>query len=145
MTETTSGIPTEEKSRYETLKSELIKALPKKRMVDRSLAQIELQIYNLEASYLTETAAHSGGNIIQGFDGYLKNQTVGRRKYEVNENDRLFSRSSLTYQKVRIANLRHMQPTGLLITSPLISWVKAKTRPQQMRTSSSSPHLESRL
>jgi hypothetical protein len=64
-------------------------------------AQIELQIYNLETSYLTETAAHSGGNIIQGFDGYLKNQTVGRRKYEVNENDRLFSRSSVTYQKVR--------------------------------------------
>jgi hypothetical protein len=63
-------------------------------------AQIEVQIYNLEASYLTETAAHSGGNIIQGFEGYLKNQSVGRRKYEVNEQDRVFSNSSLTYQKV---------------------------------------------
>jgi len=48
---------------------------------------------------LTETAAHSGGNIIQGFEGYLKNQSVTRRKYEVSDTDRMFSNSSLTYQK----------------------------------------------
>lgn len=66
-------------------------------------AQIEVQIYNLEASYLTDTAAHSGGNIMQGFENYLKNQNAARtRRYEVHDNDRLFSNSSLTYQKVRI-------------------------------------------
>lgn len=64
-------------------------------------AQVELQIYNLEATYLTETAAHSGGNIIQGFENYLKNQGAGRRKYEVHDYDRVFSNSSLTFQKVR--------------------------------------------
>jgi chromatin modification-related protein EAF6 len=64
---------------------------------------MELQIYNLETSYLTETASHSGGNIIQGFEGYLKNQSVGRRKYEVSETDRMFSNSSLTYQKVNLS------------------------------------------
>jgi chromatin modification-related protein EAF6 len=63
-------------------------------------AQIEVQLYNLEGSYLTDTAAHSGGNIIQGFEGYLKNQTTGRRKHEVSEADRMFSNSSLTYQRV---------------------------------------------
>ncbi|GLB38362.1 putative nuA4-domain-containing protein [Lyophyllum shimeji] len=94
-----AGPSSEEKLRYESLKNELKKALPKKRQADKQLAAIEVQIYNLEATYLTETAVHSGGNIIQGFDGYLKNQTTGRRKYEINDQDRLFSKSSLTYQK----------------------------------------------
>ncbi|KAF8073733.1 histone acetyltransferase subunit NuA4-domain-containing protein [Lyophyllum atratum] len=101
MAEAGPGPSAEEKSRYESLKNELKKALPKKRQADKQLATVEVQIYNLEANYLTETAAHSGGNIIQGFDGYLKNQTTGRRKYEINDQDRLFSKSSLTYQKVR--------------------------------------------
>ncbi|KAG5648365.1 hypothetical protein DXG03_004937 [Asterophora parasitica] len=99
MAEAGPGPSAEEKARYETLKNELKKALPKKRQADKQLATVEVSIYNLEATYLTETAAHSGGNIIQGFDGYLKNQTTGRRKYEVNDQDRLFSKSSMTYQK----------------------------------------------
>lgn len=62
-------------------------------------AKIEIELYNAEATYLTETTAHSGGNILQGFDGYLKNQTVARRKHDVSNTDRLFSNSSLTLQK----------------------------------------------
>ncbi|KAF7440559.1 hypothetical protein PC9H_000905 [Pleurotus ostreatus] len=96
----TDGLPTpDDRARYETLRAELLKSLEKKRTVDKQLANIELQIYNLESQYLTETAAHSGGNIIQGFEGYLKNQTVTRRKYEVSEQDRIFSNSSSTLQK----------------------------------------------
>ncbi|KAF8645124.1 hypothetical protein AX16_007953 [Volvariella volvacea WC 439] len=99
MTEPTAGPSTEDRSRYDALRKELLQALPRKRNIDKQLAQIEVQIHNLEAAYLTETAAHSGGNIIQGFEGYLKNQTSGRRKYEVNDNDRIFSNSSLTTAK----------------------------------------------
>ncbi len=63
-------------------------------------AAIEVQIYNTESQYLLETAAHSGGNIVQGFDGYLKNPPGGRRKYEIGDADRLFSNSSASYKKV---------------------------------------------
>jgi len=93
------GPGADDKARYEALKKELMQALPKKRAVDKQLAQIEVQIYNLEGQYLTETATHMGGNIIQGFEGYLKTQSSSRRKYEVSETDRIFSTSSLTYQK----------------------------------------------
>jgi len=91
--------PAEDRARYEAIRKELMQALPKKRAVDKQLAHIEVQIYNFEGSYLTETAAHSGGNIIQGFEGYLKNQSVTRRKYEVSDADRMFSNSSLTSQR----------------------------------------------
>jgi len=64
---------------------------------------MELQIYNLETAYLTETASHSGGNIIQGFENYLKNQASTRRKNEIQDHDRIFSNSSLTLQKVSTA------------------------------------------
>ena len=66
-------------------------------------AQVEVQLYHLEASYLTETTTNSGGNIITGFENYLKNQGIGRKKFEVTDSDRMFSASSTTYQRVRIA------------------------------------------
>lgn len=50
---------------------------------------------------MTDTAAHSGGNILHGFEGYLKNPTGGRKKYEISDADRMFSNSSTTYKKVR--------------------------------------------
>jgi len=89
----------DDKARYEALKKELLQALPKKRAIDKQLADIEFQIHDLEKTYLTETAAHNGGNIINGFDGYLKNTNTNRRKYDVADSERLFSNSSLTYPK----------------------------------------------
>ncbi|KAH6911453.1 histone acetyltransferase subunit NuA4-domain-containing protein [Coprinopsis sp. MPI-PUGE-AT-0042] len=95
-----NAVPTpEDKARYDQLRKDLMQSIPKKRLIDKQLAQIELQIYNLEATYLTETAAHNGGNIIQGFEGYLKNQTSTRKKYEIGDHDRVFSNSSTTYYK----------------------------------------------
>ncbi|KAH9991279.1 NuA4-domain-containing protein [Russula vinacea] len=99
MAATEGPIPTaEEKNRIMASKKELIQALVKRRALDKQLAQIEVQIHALEGQYLVETSAHSGGNIIHGFEGYLKNQ-VTKKRYELSDADRLFSTSSLTYQR----------------------------------------------
>ncbi|KZS93638.1 NuA4-domain-containing protein [Sistotremastrum niveocremeum HHB9708] len=88
----------EARAQYETAKNELVQALIKKRAADKQLAELEAQIYNFEGTYLMETSNH-GGNIIQGFEGYLKSQGPGKRRYEIGEADRMFSNSSLTYTK----------------------------------------------
>ncbi|KAI9443376.1 histone acetyltransferase subunit NuA4-domain-containing protein [Lactarius indigo] len=99
MAATEGPTPTaEEKTRIMSAKKELIQALMKKRALDKQLAQIEVQMHALEGQYLVETSAHSGGNIIHGFEGYLKNQ-VTKKRYELSDADRLFSTSSLTYQR----------------------------------------------
>ncbi|KAJ5801252.1 uncharacterized protein N7518_003320 [Penicillium psychrosexuale] len=96
---------------YEKLRRELRDTLQKKRLMDKSMAQLEDQIFRFEQSYLEETTA---GNIIKGFDNYIKGSANGsslgaaglglgssmagsRRKAQVTESDRVFSRSSASY------------------------------------------------
>ena len=54
---------------YEKLKKDLRETLQKKRVLDKSISQLEDQIYRYETSYIEETSA---GNIIKGFDNYIK-------------------------------------------------------------------------
>jgi len=84
---------------YVKTKQELTEALAKKRELDKQLMQCEVNIYNFESAYLTETAGTGGGNIIQGFEAYLKNQNVNKRRAEITEGDRMFSFSSSTCNK----------------------------------------------
>ncbi|KAJ5336894.1 uncharacterized protein MYU51_006127 [Penicillium brevicompactum] len=96
---------------YEKLRRELRDTLQKKRLMDKSMAQLEDQIFRFEQSYLEETTA---GNIIKGFDNYIKGSSSGsslgasglglgggaagsRRKAAVTESDRVFSRSSASF------------------------------------------------
>ncbi|GLI77186.1 hypothetical protein PoHVEF18_005472 [Penicillium ochrochloron] len=97
---------------YEKLRRELRDTIQKKRLMDKSMAQLEDQIYRFEQTYLEETTA---GNIIKGFDNYIKGSSSGsslgvsglslgsgvggRRKAQVTDSDRVFSRSSASYMQ----------------------------------------------
>ncbi|PLB52669.1 NuA4-domain-containing protein [Aspergillus steynii IBT 23096] len=102
---------------YEKLRRELRDTLHRKRLMDKSMTQLEDQIFRFEQSYLEETTA---GNIIKGFDNYIKgssNTGVGatslsfssgvgggggggtRRKAQVTDADRVFSRSSAGFMR----------------------------------------------
>lgn len=103
----------EAQQRYETAKKALKSGISKKRQIDRALTDLESQIFLFEGSYLTNTAA-SGGNIVKGFDSYLKTNAVtgggNSNKYasintsmlgnqDVPVEDRMFSLSSATYKR----------------------------------------------
>lgn len=59
---------------------------------------LETQIFQAEGQYIAETAG-TGGNIIHGFENYLKSASTNRKRVEVNDTDRVFSQSSTTYRK----------------------------------------------
>ncbi|KAL1609230.1 hypothetical protein SLS59_001594 [Nothophoma quercina] len=89
---------------YERLRRDLRESLQKKRILDNSLQQLEDNILRVETQYLEETSA---GNIIKGFDNYIKGAatttttsgagTATRRKAAVSDADRIFSRSSSSF------------------------------------------------
>ncbi|ORY81961.1 histone acetyltransferase subunit NuA4-domain-containing protein, partial [Protomyces lactucae-debilis] len=82
--------------RYTQSRQELKALITRKKQVDRDLAALESQIYKQETAYLEET--QQGGNLVRGFDGYLKG--IGNtRKSTFNEADRLFSLSSVSFSE----------------------------------------------
>ena len=91
---------------YESLRTTLRQTLEKKRRLDEQLAALEDQIYKTEGNYLEDTAG--SGNIVRGFDGWVKGVAIGarnaaddRRRGRVREEDRVFSRSSVSWLRVR--------------------------------------------
>ena len=60
---------------------------------------LEQNLYAFESSYLTETSM-SGGNIITGFDAYLKPTGASKKRHEITDNDRIFSNSSFSVNRV---------------------------------------------
>ena len=104
---------------YEQLRTTLRGTLDKKRKLDEQLAALEEQIFKLEGAYLEETS--SSGNIVRGFDGWVKGVSVGgrgaddRRRGRVRDEDRVFSRSSVGWMRVRHLHV-HNERAVLLLT-----------------------------
>jgi hypothetical protein len=92
---------------YESLRTTLKSTLVKKRQLDEQLQAIEDNIYKMESSYLEET--NGAGNIVRGFDGWVKGVVVGgdkksvddrKARVRVRDEDRIFSRSSMSWIRV---------------------------------------------
>ncbi|GBC02311.1 hypothetical protein RclHR1_04560010 [Rhizophagus clarus] len=92
--------PVVTRQKLEEVEAELKDLLVRKKQVDKSLKTIENNIWNFEGSYLEET--HSGGNLIRGFDSYLRPSTEKKKRAEITPEERLFSRSSVTSEKAVI-------------------------------------------
>ncbi|WPH02624.1 Hypothetical protein R9X50_00548900 [Acrodontium crateriforme] len=92
---------------YESLRTTLRSTLDKKRKLDDQLTALEDAIFKAEGTYLEETA--SSGNIVRGFDGWVKGVQIGggggggrgdeRRRGRVRDDERIFSRSSVGWMR----------------------------------------------
>ncbi|KAH0147984.1 hypothetical protein KCU67_g11643, partial [Aureobasidium melanogenum] len=89
---------------YESLRNTLKNTLTKKRQLDEQLQALEDNIYKMESSYLEDT--NGAGNIVRGFDGWVKGVVVGgdkksaddrKARVRVRDEDRIFSRSSMSW------------------------------------------------
>ncbi|KAI1847337.1 hypothetical protein JX265_013782 [Neoarthrinium moseri] len=86
-----------EMAEYEHEKDIIKKALAKRQKLISELSNLENKIADLEGRYLDSTP---GGNILTGFDNYTKGLTgaaAQRRKAGTTEQNRVFSRSSISY------------------------------------------------
>ncbi|KAJ3221226.1 Chromatin modification- protein meaf6 [Clydaea vesicula] len=101
MTEPKSKLsPEEQAANIEALaltEKELKDLIDDKKQIEKRLVDLETNLYNLETTYLEDTAGF--GNIIKGFDSYLNGRAIDKRRSRFFETDRIFSNSSTTTQK----------------------------------------------
>ncbi|KAH6853437.1 histone acetyltransferase subunit NuA4-domain-containing protein [Chaetomium sp. MPI-CAGE-AT-0009] len=82
---------------YEKQRQQLKELISRKRALEKKLTSVEDLIANKESEYLEGTPS---GNIIIGFDNYVKGATAAaaqRRKAGAPDHNRVFSRSSVSY------------------------------------------------
>ncbi|KAG5919055.1 hypothetical protein E4U42_006613 [Claviceps africana] len=83
---------------YRDTQSRVRDLIEKRRAFDKRLNQVEESIVSKEAAYLESTPS---GNIITGFDNYMKGTTgaaAQRRKSGPIDQNRVFSKSSISYR-----------------------------------------------
>ncbi|AEO53214.1 hypothetical protein MYCTH_2294249 [Thermothelomyces thermophilus ATCC 42464] len=88
---------------YESQRKQLRELISRRRALEKKLAAIEEHIAVKEANYLESTPA---GNIIIGFDNYVKGCNAAaaqRRKTGLTDQNKVFSRSSVSYNPAAAA------------------------------------------
>ena len=83
---------------YEKSRAHLKDLIRRKALLERNLANQEDAIFKKETEYLEDTPQ---GNIITGFEGYVKGSSQGAQRrgmQRVVESNRVFSRSSVSFQ-----------------------------------------------
>lgn len=96
--ETGDGARSNQMQDYSTMRKELKDLLSKKRTLDKTLNNLEEQIYKYEGTYLEET---QNGNIVRGFDNYIKGG-LNKRRATISDKERIFSLSSAAFMKARM-------------------------------------------
>ncbi|KAI0553620.1 NuA4-domain-containing protein [Xylaria curta] len=82
---------------YEKQRQYLKELLQNRKLIERQLVAQEQSILQKETEYLESTPY---GNIITGFDGYIKgstNATAQRKRTGLTDQNRIFSRSSISH------------------------------------------------
>ncbi|KAK3942181.1 NuA4-domain-containing protein [Diplogelasinospora grovesii] len=101
---------------YEKQRQHLKDLLARKRAIDKKIAAQEESIYQKESEYLENTPM---GNIITGFDNYTKGTTTAaaqRRKTGLTDANRVFSRSSISYNAAAQADAQ--TPASMQSSAP---------------------------
>ncbi|KAK2592040.1 hypothetical protein QQS21_010273 [Conoideocrella luteorostrata] len=83
---------------YKKSQARVRELVEKRRVLEKRLNQVEESIITKEASYLESTPS---GNIITGFDNYIKGTSgaaAQRRKAGPADQNRVFSKSSISYR-----------------------------------------------
>ncbi|KOS16731.1 Chromatin modification-related protein eaf6 [Escovopsis weberi] len=94
----TTSAPQPTMAEYKKSQVRVRDLVEKRRLLERRLAQMEDSIASKESTYLDSTPS---GNIITGFDNYMKGTSgaaAQRRKAGPTEQNRVFSRSSISYR-----------------------------------------------
>lgn len=104
---------------YKEEQAKLRNMLDRRNQLARRLAAIEAEIESKETAYLESTPY---GNIIIGFDNYIKGTSgsgAQRRKQGNIEQNRVFSRSSISYRpgNVRLELSTHLHTCSFLFPS----------------------------
>ncbi|XDG06579.1 hypothetical protein ABKA04_006194 [Annulohypoxylon sp. FPYF3050] len=96
---------------YNKQRQNLKELLAKRKQQDRQLAQLEQNIVDLEAKYLSNTRF---GNIVKGFDNYIKgtSSAAQRKQGELKEEDYIWSRSSISHNSLHPDNVDSLSNTS---------------------------------
>ncbi|KAJ2974934.1 hypothetical protein NQ176_g5797 [Zarea fungicola] len=104
---------------YKKSQARVRELVEKRRLLERRLNQVEEGIIQKESAYLENTPS---GNIITGFDNYMKGITgaaAQRRKTGPMDQNRVFSRSSISYRPVTSDSATPGSTPGSLAPTPV--------------------------